>query len=97
MNETRRWHLRPSFLNILVLSTIIRVGLIIYSEWHDAQPGVLVKYTDVDYRVFTDAARYVVRGGLDTVNDETAGAAGYRSVRASLAKGIYGAWLRIGE
>lgn len=48
-----------SFHNILVISVAIRVGLILYSEWHDARS--VVKYTDIDYRVFNDAARFVLR------------------------------------
>lgn len=48
------WSLR----SILVVSAAIRIGLILYSEWHDARS--VVKYTDVDYRVFSDAARYLL-------------------------------------
>ncbi|KAJ7273304.1 glycosyltransferase family 50 protein [Mycena rebaudengoi] len=48
----------PSFRDVLVLSTAIRVGLIVYSEWHDAHS--VVKYTDIDYRVFSDAARFLL-------------------------------------
>ena len=48
----------PSFTSILLISSLLRVGLIIYSEWHDAHS--IVKYTDVDYRVFSDAARFVL-------------------------------------
>ncbi|KAK7054710.1 GPI mannosyltransferase 1 [Paramarasmius palmivorus] len=48
-----------SFRFILLLSILVRVALILYSEWHDARS--IVKYTDVDYRVFSDAARYVLR------------------------------------
>jgi GPI mannosyltransferase 1 subunit M len=44
-------------LSVLLISAIIRIALILYSEWHDAHS--IVKYTDVDYRVFSDAARYV--------------------------------------
>ncbi|KAF8197534.1 glycosyltransferase family 50 protein [Pholiota molesta] len=39
------------------------VGLILYSEWHDARS--VVKYTDVDYRVFSDAASFVLHLGLE--------------------------------
>ena len=52
-----RW---PSFNTILVLSLLLRVGLIGYSEYYDALPTTIVKYTDIDYRVFTDAARYLL-------------------------------------
>ncbi|KAI6118830.1 glycosyltransferase family 50 protein [Pisolithus croceorrhizus] len=48
----------PPFWSTLVVSAVLRVGLILYSEWHDAHSGV--KYTDVDYRVFSDAARFLL-------------------------------------
>ncbi|KAI0957940.1 hypothetical protein AcW1_006166 [Taiwanofungus camphoratus] len=48
----------PSFNRVLVLSGLLRIVLILYSEWHDAHS--IVKYTDVDYRVFSDAARFVL-------------------------------------
>ena len=48
----------PSFTKILLVSSLLRVALIAYSEWHDAHS--IVKYTDVDYRVFSDAARFVL-------------------------------------
>ncbi|KAH8106789.1 glycosyltransferase family 50 protein [Cristinia sonorae] len=48
-----------SFNNILLISVAIRIGLILYSEWHDARS--VVKYTDIDYRVFSDAARFVLQ------------------------------------
>lgn len=52
--------LRPalSFRNVAIVSVFIRISLIFYSEWHDARS--LVKYTDVDYRVFSDAARFLL-------------------------------------
>ncbi|KAI6005693.1 glycosyltransferase family 50 protein [Pisolithus albus] len=37
----------PPFWFTLVVSAALRVGLILYSEWHDAHS--IVKYTDVDY------------------------------------------------
>lgn len=48
----------PSFASILLISSLLRIALIVYSEWHDAHS--IVKYTDVDYRVFGDAARFVL-------------------------------------
>ncbi|KAF7291013.1 GPI mannosyltransferase 1 [Mycena chlorophos] len=49
-----------SFRHVLALSAVIRVALVLYSEFHDAHS--VVKYTDIDYRVFTDASRYLLRG-----------------------------------
>lgn len=49
---------RFSFRNALLVSALLRVILILYSEWHDARS--VVKYTDVDYRVFSDAARFLL-------------------------------------
>lgn len=55
-----------SFPLIISLSVVIRVVLILYSEWHDARS--LVKYTDIDYRVFSDAATYLLHPGPGTQN-----------------------------
>ncbi|XP_076321174.1 phosphatidylinositol glycan anchor biosynthesis class M [Tachypleus tridentatus] len=44
----------------LSLATVLRVILIGYGEWQDR--NFLVKYTDIDYYVFTDAARYIADG-----------------------------------
>lgn len=47
------WHLIFAFL--------IRISSIVLSQWYDNdQTGV--HYTDVDYKVFTDAARHMVQG-----------------------------------
>ena len=43
-----------------ILAGILRLCLITYGEWQDR--NFVVKYTDVDYKVFTDAARYVLNG-----------------------------------
>lgn len=49
----------PSFPTILLVSTALRVALILYSQWHDSHS--VVKYTDVDYRVFSDAAVFILQ------------------------------------
>lgn len=55
----------PPFWTLLIASAFFRVGLILYSEWHDARS--VVKYTDVDYRVFSDAARFLFHPSKDNV------------------------------
>ncbi|KAM4058761.1 mannosyltransferase (PIG-M) domain-containing protein [Hirsutella rhossiliensis] len=50
--------LRPTPL--FLVAALLRLGLLVYGSWQDAHSAV--KYTDVDYLVFTDAARFVVRG-----------------------------------
>ena len=52
--------LHKSAFGLLTLGAIVRVGLIGFGEWQDA--NFPVKYTDVDYAVFTDAARFVSEG-----------------------------------
>lgn len=42
----------------LVIATIIRLFLILYGQFHDQVSSI--PYTDVDYRVFTDAARHII-------------------------------------
>jgi len=42
---------------IIIFSILLRLVLIIYGIYHDAHSPL--KYTDVDYYVFTDAARFV--------------------------------------
>ncbi|KIP12305.1 glycosyltransferase family 50 protein [Phlebiopsis gigantea 11061_1 CR5-6] len=48
----------PSFKTVLQVAIALRVCLILFSDLHDAYS--VVKYTDVDYRVFSDAARFVL-------------------------------------
>ncbi|KAF5330554.1 hypothetical protein D9619_005315 [Psilocybe cf. subviscida] len=55
-----------SFSNVLLVSVALRIGLILYSEWHDARS--VVKYTDVDYRVFSDAAAFLLQPGPEDSN-----------------------------
>ncbi|PPJ50160.1 hypothetical protein CBER1_05174 [Cercospora berteroae] len=45
---------------VFSLAIAVRVVLLLYGRWQDANRAI--KYTDIDYLVFTDAARYVARG-----------------------------------
>lgn len=49
-----------SFRTLLVSSMLLRVFLIIYGEWQDAH--MEVRYTDIDYTVFSDAASLMASG-----------------------------------
>ena len=49
---------RPSA--VFGTAILFRLALLIYGRWQDANSPL--KYTDVDYLVFTDAARFVSRG-----------------------------------
>lgn len=51
---------RFTFKSHCVLAFLVRVFLVLYSKFHDANFNV--PYTDVDYEVFTDAARYMLDG-----------------------------------
>lgn len=45
---------------IFALSLALRAGLLLWGEYQDRNSPL--KYTDIDYLVFTDAARYISRG-----------------------------------
>lgn len=49
---------RPSL--VFAVAILLRLGLLIYGRWQDTHSPV--KYTDIDYLVFTDAAWFVARG-----------------------------------
>jgi phosphatidylinositol glycan class M len=49
----------PSFPVLLVLAGLLRVLLICYGVFHDARQAL--KYTDVDYYVFSDASSFLLR------------------------------------
>ncbi|XP_065863637.1 GPI mannosyltransferase 1 [Euphorbia lathyris] len=46
--------------NLLIFSAVLRFVLIIYGEWQDTH--MEVRYTDVDYLVFSDAASFMASG-----------------------------------
>ena len=47
-------------MRLLVAAAAVRIALLLWGEWQDAH--MVVKYTDIDYVVFTDAARFMSRG-----------------------------------
>ena len=51
------WSFLKQFKTHLYIAYAIRVVLILYGDYQDST--MLVKYTDVDYKVFTDAAQHV--------------------------------------
>lgn len=51
---------KSSFKTHCLLAFQLRLTLIVYSNFHDTI--FKVPYTDVDYKVFTDAARHMVEG-----------------------------------
>ena len=44
----------------LFVALVLRVGIVIYGEWQNRM--MEVKFTDIDYKVFSDAAEYVFQG-----------------------------------
>jgi phosphatidylinositol glycan class M len=55
------WGNGQDIIKSLGLGFALRLALMGYAEWLDRSDSV-VKFTDIDYHVFTDAARFVQRG-----------------------------------
>ncbi|KAK2166666.1 hypothetical protein LSH36_37g15022 [Paralvinella palmiformis] len=49
-----------TIVSTLLVGVVTRLGLMLYGLWQDSV--MAVKYTDVDYYVFTDAAKFMVKG-----------------------------------
>ncbi|KAI3875807.1 hypothetical protein MKX03_023730 [Papaver bracteatum] len=49
-----------NFRSLLIFSAILRIFLIVYGEWQDTH--MEVRYTDIDYYVFSDAASLMASG-----------------------------------
>lgn len=61
MKVLLEWIKNASIFTLLSFAALLRLILIGYSQHHDLTNEV--KYTDIDYTVFTDAARHVYEGG----------------------------------
>ena len=46
--------------NIFVVGAVIRVCLLLYGDWQDR--NFEMKYTDIDYYVYSEGASYVLKG-----------------------------------
>ncbi|KAI0023909.1 glycosyltransferase family 50 protein [Xylariomycetidae sp. FL0641] len=53
-------------LPLFAASALLRLGMLVYGQWQDANSPV--KYTDIDYLVFTDAARFTFTSTTTTTN-----------------------------
>lgn len=52
---------------VYLTAAAMRLVFLVYGAWQDAHSAM--KYTDIDYNVFTDAARYVSRGASPYARD----------------------------
>jgi phosphatidylinositol glycan class M len=57
--------LRP--IPLFVIATLLRLILLVYGLWQDAHSAL--KYTDIDYLVFTDASRFLAAGDSPYARD----------------------------
>lgn len=53
-----------SFVANICLALLLRVIFMLYGLWQDST--MVVKYTDVDYYVFTDAAEFITKVIIQT-------------------------------
>ncbi|CDI74184.1 GPI mannosyltransferase 1, putative [Eimeria praecox] len=55
--------LQPQQLRLVLFTAaaLLRLVLLAYGEWQDSH--LAVKFTDIDYKVYTDAAGHVLKGG----------------------------------
>ncbi|KAG9010333.1 GPI mannosyltransferase 1 [Tulasnella sp. 427] len=60
-----------SFRRAVQLGIALRLGLIIYGEYHDRRSAL--KYTDIDYRVFSDATKLILDGSVSKGGSQAAG------------------------
>ena len=44
-------------LGLIVIGLVVRLGLVAYGNWQDN--NMAVKFTDIDYHVFNDAAEFM--------------------------------------
>lgn len=58
MTDTKVFPVSPT--QLLILATVIRIAFLFFGKYQDTH--MEVKYTDIDYVVFTDASRYVWHG-----------------------------------
>lgn len=57
---TRKLKRHLTLQTVFFAAALIRVFLLVYGEWQDSH--FAVKFTDVDYHVFSDAALHIVEG-----------------------------------
>lgn len=51
----------PSETVVLQVAILVRIALVLFGQWQDTRADVA--YTDIDYMVYSDAARSICDGG----------------------------------